>query len=182
MFMNFVFLDCLKILSHMEQIKQATSEIINQLTELAENLSQEDFTRPLPVLLTSSIGMHYRHIIEFYEVMISGAGIGEINYDSRKHDPELEQSREKCLEKLKGIRKSIPLGPAMKLNLSGSYTRETDIRFTIPTNLERELVYNIEHAIHHMAIIRIALQHEFPDISVSAAFGYAYSTLKHLKK
>ena len=166
----------------MEQIKLTTSEIIDQLTDLAEKLSQDDFTRPLAVLMESSIGMHYRHIIEFYEVMISGAGTGEINYDSRKHDPELEQSREKCLERLKGVRKAITLEPAMNLKLNGSYTRKTDIRFTISTNLERELVYNIEHAIHHMAIIRIALQHEFPDISIAKEFGYAYSTLKHIKK
>ena len=166
----------------MEQIKPATSEIIDQLMDLAEKLSQDDFTRPLPVLLASSIGMHYRHIIEFYEVMISGTGMGEINYDSRKHDPELEQSREKCLERLRAIRKAVALEPDMELKLSGSYTRESDIGFTLPTNLERELVYNIEHAIHHMAIIRIALQHEFPDLSVSAVFGYAYSTLKHNKK
>jgi DNA-directed RNA polymerase subunit L len=166
----------------MEQIKEATSEIIDQLMDLAEKLSQDDFTRPLPVLMESSIGMHYRHIIEFYEVMMAGAGTGEINYDSRKHDPELEGSREKCLERLIGIREAVKLERAMKLKLCGSYSRETDIRFTLPTNLERELVYNIEHAIHHMAIIRIALQHEFPDLSVSTAFGYAYSTLKHIKK
>ena len=86
----------------MEQIKQATSEIIEQLTNLAEKLSQDDFTRPLAVLMESSIGMHYRHIIEFYEVMISGAGTGEINYDSRKHDHELEQSRENALKGSRG--------------------------------------------------------------------------------
>jgi len=166
----------------MEQIKQATLDIIDQLRDLAERFSQDDFTRSLPVLLKSSIGMHYRHIIEFYEVMISGIEQGEINYDSREHDPELEQSRKKCLERLEEIRKVITLEPSKKLKLSGSYTRENDLMFTIPTNFERELVYNIEHAIHHMAIIRIALQHEFPDLSVSEAFGYAYSTLKHLKK
>ena len=180
--MIFVHLDCSKIHLHMEQIKQATKEIIDQLKDLAEKLSQDDFTRSLPVLMESSIGMHYRHIIEFYEVMISGAGTGEINYDSRKHDPELEGSREKCLERLEWIRKVLTLEPGMKLKLSGSYIRESDNRFTLSTNLERELVYNIEHAIHHMAIIRIALQHEFPDLSVSEAFGYAYSTLKHMKK
>lgn len=166
----------------MEQIKQATCEIIDQLIDLAEKLSQDDFTRSLPVLLKSSIGMHYRHIIEFYEVLISGAEIGEIDYDSRKHDPELEQSREKCLDRLVEIRKVISLEPAMTLKLSGSYTRDTDARFIIPTNLRRELIYNIEHAIHHMAIIRIALQHEFRDLSVRETFGYAYSTLKYINR
>ncbi len=166
----------------MEQINQATCEIIDQMKDLAERLSPDDFTRPLPVLLKNSIGQHYRHIIEFYEVMIWGGRIGEINYDSRKHDPDLEKSKEKCLERLEGIRKAFTLEPALNLKLCGSYIREADIKFTVPTNIERELVYNIEHAIHHMAIIRIALQHEFPDVPVSASFGYAYSTLKHIKK
>jgi uncharacterized damage-inducible protein DinB len=166
----------------MEQINQATREIIDQLRDLAEKLSSNDFTRPLPLLLENSIGQHFRHIIEFYEVMIGGAPKGEINYDSRKHDPALEQSKQKCLERLEGIKMAIASKPAMNLKLSGSYTREADIRFTVSTNIERELVYNIEHAIHHMAIIRIALQHEFPDVPVSAAFGYAYSTLKHIKQ
>ncbi len=44
--------------------------------------------------------------------------------------------------------------------------RESDKIFTVPTNFEREMVYNIEHAIHHMAIIRIALQHEYIHIPV----------------
>jgi hypothetical protein len=166
----------------MEQIKQAANEIIDQLTDLAEAFSPDDFTRPLPVLLENSIGKHYRHIIEFFEVMIAGAEKGEINYDDRKHDPALEQSREKCLERLRGIRNALTLGPARRMKLSGSYTREADTRFALFTNLMRELVYNIEHAIHHMAIIRIALQHEFPDIQVSREFGYAYSTLKHIQK
>jgi hypothetical protein len=156
----------------MKQINQATCEIIDQLTDLAENLSLDDFSRPLKVLLENSVGQHYRHIIEFYEVMIGGVRKGEINYDSRKHEYALEQSKQKCLERLEGIRKAFALEPAMNMKLWGSYTREADTRFTVSTS--------IEHAIHHMAIIRVALQHEFPDVPVSAGFGYAYSTLKHV--
>lgn len=157
-------------------------EIIDQLIDVAGKVSQDDFTRPLPILLDSTIGMHYRHIIEFYEVLFAGAETGEINYDSRKHDPDLEQSREKCRERLEGIRKLITLDPAMQLKLNGSYAGESDDRFSLPTTFERELVYNIEHAIHHMAIVRIALQHEFPDVRLNKTFGYAYSTLKYIKK
>ncbi len=166
----------------MEEIKQATYEIIDQMTDLAGKMSDQNFTRPLPVLLQNSIGKHYRHIIEFLEVMLSGAQSGEINYDLRKHDPDLEQSRDKCMERLGRIREAIAVEPAVTLELMGSYSREADKTFTVPTNLERELVYNIEHAIHHMAIIRIALQQEFPEIQVPKEFGFAYSTLKHLKK
>lgn len=166
----------------MEQIKQATYEIIDQLTELAEKLTPDEFTRPLPVLLDNSIGMHFRHIIEFYEVLMAGAQKKRINYDSRKHDPVLEQNRDLCLERLRGIRQAVDLDPGLDLALQGSYAREGDRIFSLSSNIKRELVYNIEHAIHHMAIIRIALRQEFPNIQVGAAFGYAYSTLKQIRK
>jgi hypothetical protein len=168
----------LKILS-MEQIKQAASEIIGQMLDLAGKLSQVEFTRPLPILMDHSIGKHYRHIIEFFGVMLAGAQEGVINYDSRNHDPALEQDRNKCIEKLAEIRQNIDLEPAGGLNLRGSYAAASEKNFSLPTSFERELVYNIEHAIHHLAIIRIALQHEFKHIQVGHAFGYAYSTLKH---
>ena len=166
----------------MEQIKQAAHEIIGQMIDLAEKLSQEDFTRSLPVLLEHSIGKHYRHIIEFFEILIYGAEAGEINYDSRKHDPVLENSRERCLNRLRRISRGINIEPTSNLEFSGSYKAAPDIKFSLPTSIERELVYNIEHAVHHMAIIRIALQHEFPEVQVDEAFGFAHSTLKHIHK
>jgi hypothetical protein len=166
----------------MVQVIRATHEILDQLIELAGKMSQKDFVKPLPILLENSISKHYRHIIEFYDAMLSGSDLGEINYDSRQHDPELEGSRERCLERIRGIRDAISTHPIVALELNGSYSLEGEEIFTIPTNSGRELVYNIEHTIHHMAIIRLALQHEFPEIPVGQAFGFAYSTLKHLNK
>ena len=166
----------------MEQIKLASNEILDQLIDLAGKISEQNFSKPLPVLMENSIGKHYRHIIEFYEVLLSGYRSGEINYDSRKHDPDLERSRDKCLERLGSIRNATALDHSGTLDLLGSYTRDGDTTFSVLTNTGRELVYNIEHAVHHMAIIRIALLYEFPEIQVSKEFGFAYSTLKHLKK
>ena len=65
---------------------------------------------------------------------------------------------------------------------TGSYSPDSDEMFLVRTNAEREIVYNIEHAIHHMAIIRIALQHDIPDLELESDFGYAFSTLKHLRQ
>jgi len=167
----------------METLKQASKQIIGQLIGLAENLADEKFTKPLPVLLNNSIGKHYRHVIEFYMVMFKGVHTGRINYDSRQHDPELEESRERCLAELKKISQHFNepfwLDP---MELTGSYSLDSDETFTLSTNAEREMVYNIEHAIHHMAIIRIAVTREFSEIQLEEEFGYAYSTLKHLRK
>jgi len=51
----------------------------------------------------------------------------------------------------------------------------------VKSNLMRELAYNLEHAIHHMALIRIVLNQQFPDVKVDANFGVAYSTIRYNK-
>jgi len=46
----------------------------------------------------------------------------------------------------------------------------------------RELQYNIEHAIHHMAIIKIAIGACFTEVELPANFGVAYSTVRYQKQ
>jgi hypothetical protein len=64
------------------------------------------------------------------------------------------------------------------LTLNVCYDRTQGGGFEINTSLERELVYNVEHAIHHMAIIRIAIEREFPSIKLDKHFGIAFSTIR----
>ena len=167
----------------MDKLIEASYKIVDQLTRLAVSMTDEQYTRELQVLMNNSVGKHYRHIIEFYGVLLEGLNTGRVNYDSRKHDPELEQSLSKCLEELEQIRsrflESLWQEP---MELTGSYSVDSNDDFAVSTNAERELVYNIEHAVHHMAIIRIAVQHEFPELALEDEFGYATSTLKYLRK
>ena len=48
----------------------------------------------------------------------------------------------------------------------------------VRTTYFREIVYNTEHAIHHLALIRVALREMKLDI-VGDEFGMAYSTIKY---
>jgi hypothetical protein len=167
----------------MLRLKDRSLEILVQLQELADQLRDSEFTRELPVLLNNSIGKHYRHIIEFFLLMLAGTESGVVDYDSRLHDTVLERDRLECIRKLNGIIRDLPVRLSDKaMGLKVSYPPETDGSLEIPSSTAREYVFNLEHAIHHMAIIRIALQHEFTDFGLSEAFGYAYSTLKHIKK
>jgi hypothetical protein len=168
---------------YMETLKQTSRQILEQLLGLAGKMTDKQFSMALPVLMDNSIGKHYRHIIEFYQVMLEGIGKGRINYDSRRHNLELEQSREKCLSELHRIRERFN-EPFWQdpLELSGSYSLNSDELYSVSTNAEREIVYNIEHAVHHMAIIRIAVQHDIPELEIEPEFGYAFSTLKHLRQ
>ena len=65
--------------------------------------------------------------------------------------------------------------------LEVSYAKTDTESVKIKSSLERELAYNIEHAIHHMAIIKIAIQTVFPNVKLAENFGVAYSTVRYQK-
>jgi hypothetical protein len=71
--------------------------------------------------------------------------------------------------------------PDRKLFLVSDAGIEDTEQFTISTTYYRGLLYNIEHTVHHMALIRVGLQ-ELTDISLPSGFGIAFSTLKHRKQ
>ena len=52
----------------------------------------------------------------------------------------------------------------------------------LPSSLARELFYVLEHAIHHMALIRVLVLDAHPGFEMSERFGVAYSTLAHRER
>jgi hypothetical protein len=45
--------------------------------------------------------------------------------------------------------------------------------------MARELVYNIEHVVHHMALVKIGLKELLPDLDLPDDFGVAVSTIRY---
>ena len=62
------------------------------------------------------------------------------------------------------------------------YNLNDEEAITIETNYYRELIYNIEHAVHHMAIMKIGIHEVAPYISLPADFGVAASTIRYKKE
>ena len=62
------------------------------------------------------------------------------------------------------------------------YGLEGSNRQEIETNIGRELAYNIEHAVHHMAILKIGLAIVAPEVKVPEGFGVAVSTLRYKRE
>ena len=164
------------------QLKETGGEILNQLVELTRQLSDEAYSAELDLLNGNTIGKHVRHVVEFFDILVSGAGEGLINYDKRKHEPLYEIDTDAAHSKLMYlIEKLEDLGSKESLILELSYSGQGEETVKISTSLERELAYNIEHAIHHMAIIKIAIKTVFPNTVLPQNFGIAYSTIRYQK-
>jgi len=49
----------------------------------------------------------------------------------------------------------------------------------VDTTFNRELLYAIEHTVHHMAIIKIGMLLNYPNVTVPENFGVAESTIQY---
>ena len=161
-------------------LHQACIGILNQLINLTEVIKEDDFCRPVMALSQSSIGQHLRHTIEFFLCLEHGYTTGYVNYDNRCHDKLIETSKPAALSVLHRISAFVQSNFADKvLQLEVSYSKAVEESSRIATNYFRELSYNIEHAVHHMAIMKIGIREIASYIELPVDFGVAVSTLRY---
>lgn len=162
------------------QLTQACAYILDQLEDVVNQISADDFSKPSPSLSQSTVGQHLRHTIEFFVCLETGFHAGLINYDKRAHDRLIESDKFIALAAIQRIRDFVNnVAVDQSLRLEVGYDRSTDVCVTIDTNYFRELTYNIEHAVHHMALIKIGVREVAPYVKLPGDFGIAVSTLRH---
>lgn len=156
-------------------ISNLTSEAKAILLELAatlEELTLDDYTERIALLGNASLGEHTRHIIELFQQLNEGYASGHVDYDNRKRDKRLQENIDFALETL-AILISDLCKPDKEIYLTTLYNNQ---KSQVKTNYGRELMYNIEHCIHHQAIMKIGLL-SIGKKPVNDSFGYAKSTL-----
>lgn len=161
-------------------IQQSAKVLLNQLRDVIDQLRDDDFSKPIVTLSGSSLGQHIRHTIEFFLCLMDGADKDEINYDDRKHDKFIEKDRKLALSVLDRIdsflEKNLEDHP---MDLVADYSIEGDKEVRISSSLYRELACNIDHAIHHMALIKIGVKDLGKHVKLPNYFGVAISTVRY---
>jgi hypothetical protein len=162
--------------------KMLKQEAIKQLLSVKSILSQikeDDYTTSLKTLKGASIGKHIRHVVEFYECLLFNNIDNSVNYDLRKRNLLLEENVKYTEDFVTEIIDAIEkINTNSRILLVSKYQ---DQNISMETSFYREITYNIEHTVHHLAIISIAIPIHFEYINLSANFGYADSTIQYLK-
>ena len=154
------------------QLKQQLESLSNLINELSDN----QYNHRISHLGNASIGGHTRHIIELLECATSGYATGLVDYLNRKRNLDLQNNRMLACATISAIIEEISCTDKLLEMLV-----ETDDEFqqnTVSTTYFREIVYNTEHTIHHLALIKVALI-EMKLNLVDDDFGMAYSTMKY---
>ncbi|MFC6269185.1 SAM domain-containing protein [Frigoriflavimonas asaccharolytica] len=110
-----------------------------------EKICIADYIKKIQSLGYSSIDCHTRHIAEFLQIAVDGYDLGIINYDHRKRNLKLENEPTFAADIFSKILNSIEK-PNKHLELQQDFEGEN---IEIQTTYFRELLYNIEHCIHH---------------------------------
>jgi hypothetical protein len=162
------------------QISTSAIRILDQLRDFTEAIDPNHFCKPSTFLSGSTIGQHLRHTLEFFICFEKGFYEGRLNYDKRAHDKLIETDKFIALftiERIKDFVINIDLEKNLELEVS--YDLTSDSFSTVSTNALRELVYNIEHAVHHMAIMKIGIREVAPYLNLPTDFGVAASTVRY---
>ena len=158
-------------------IFETTINTLEQFKTILIQLPQRSYTAPCNVLSNSSIGQHTRHVIELFLCLVHGYDNGKVSYDNRERNKTIECDQENALAKLSFVQEHL-VKPnktiEMQYDINGELTH-------LSSNYFREVMYNLEHAIHHQALIRIGINF-FTSIELPESFGVAPSTMQYRKK
>lgn len=164
----------------MKQLYQAGKTILTQLADVVNQITEEDFHKPSTALSSSTVGQHLRHTLEFFICLEQGYELGIVNYDKRIHNKAMENDKHIALHTIRQIQDFVSTNQGDKaLKLEVGYEPDSEECVTVETNYLRELTYNIEHAVHHMAIMKIGIREVADYVKLPAGFGVAVSTLRY---
>jgi hypothetical protein len=153
------------------------TEQLKSLSDLLLLLTDTQYNRKIAFLGNVSIGGHTRHIIELLNCAIDGYHVGTVDYLNRVRDLSLETDKSFAMQELALMAEQI-IKPNKQMNLIIDCCDEYALDY-VATTYFREIVYNAEHTIHHLALIRVALREMKLEI-VGDDFGMAYSTINYL--
>jgi hypothetical protein len=150
---------------------------LDELLYLLDQLSDEDYSKSCQALSNATIGEHTRHILEMFQCLENSYDLGILNYDNRERNNRIQTETEfakQCIASIKmGLKKENKIIYLEQI-IDG-------INLRIQSNYYRELLYNLEHCIHHQALIKVAVL-QFENILVNENFGVARSTIEYKKQ
>lgn len=158
-------------------IYKLLADRLQLLQILLHDLPEDKYREASTMLGHATIGQHVRHILEMLKCLKDGYAIGKLNYDDRKRDTLLENnkqfSRSLIAELLASMRQ-----PNKAITIAVTVDENQTVE--VQSSYIREIAYNLEHTVHHMAMIQVALR-EMKLSLVHDDFGKAYATIRHLK-
>src|SRR6266446_937440 len=160
---------------------ESVIETLQQGETLLTEISDETYTRKVPVAFNASIGGHYRHCLDHFRSLLDSAMEGDLNYDHRERGTLIENDRYAALNATRELREAYerldPIFLSRPLAVTCKTSYATNGSQDSPSSVGREIMYSVAHAVHHYALIGV--MGGIMGLRMPPGFGVAPSTLKH---
>lgn len=161
--------------------REGTTILTQQITDFLSIIKPSVYSQPLSIFNGSSVGQHIRHVIDFYLCLLNGINESTVDYDNRSRNAAIELDKEVAQTFINQISTQVKQLPIAKMvTVNSCFTPDCNTQsIVIESSVGRELMYAYDHAIHHLAMIKIGMNVHFPDISIDKDLGVAPSTIKY---
>lgn len=163
-------------------VKQDTLFVIGGMTQLLERIPAHVYASGLPALHGGTIGQQFGRILSFYACLLDGAQRNFVDYDARRHSPELSEKTNAALAVLDFVREQLgQLDEERWIHVYGEFntSKARGERPMLVSSIGRELQGALDHAAYHLALVRVSLELYFPEIKLPSSLAALPPTMKH---
>lgn len=159
------------------QANSAISTIVEQIHRVLSQLEPHEYRQQLPEFEGNTLGRHFRHILEFFQCLEKGVRAGEVDYASRERNLAYEVNPDMTAAAFAVFAEALPsFDVAENVTVRAEFGGQE--RPAYASTVGRELLFVYDHAIHHLAIIKIGLLCHFPHVQADNDLGVSPSTIK----
>lgn len=160
--------------------KKGAVQLISQIIATIKIMDQTDYDRPMDIYNGSTMGKHFRHIYDFFNCLVVQSDQAVIDYCLRARDEGIESNRDFAIELFEALKLNLAkLDETKEIIVKADFEIEDKIRPQVNTTIGREVMYAYDHAVHHLAIVKIGLNLIRPDLQINQDLGVAASTIRH---
>ncbi|ADZ89698.1 hypothetical protein [Marinomonas mediterranea] len=178
-------------------------EVLQQGLDCLNSLSQDQYVHIAKPHMMSSIGAHYRHLLDVFHAVASGVNREEersnakskaqarencaekitVDYNLRRRGHDVETSIKVAKQELKAMQAWLLSLNSAQLNQAICVINEVSVSRLVSSKtsstLGREITFASLHANHHYAMIKVALS--LSSVEANALFGIAPATATYLR-
>ena len=147
--------------------------------KLLSVLKVDQYTEGFKPAFQSTIGAHFRHVLEHYRCFFNQMDSGRFCYDERERDGALECDHAYANQTINQLIELFATLDHDKFDQPYTVDDEQS-QGPVITNLQRELLFLQSHTVHHYAIIG-AMTRAFGNMPADD-FGVAIATRSHQKR
>ena len=163
-------------------LRDAVIYSLLQISDILEVVVQLPETHAMNFYCEANAGKHVRHVLDHFLAFLPAVESGVLDYNMRNRDSVVESDWKVAKIQLDDVVKALEALPMDEKDLK--VISEIDVTDTksdsFSSNTSRELLYLINHTMHHAAYIKLLAKN--CDIDLPEYIGLAPSTASHMRE